>query len=69
MITGGTPVSNTKGVATARAQPGARGQAAIAPSRFPITKLRMVVTSSRPRVQGSACMMTSITVDGYLFRE
>ena len=64
MITGGTPVSSTNGVAIERTQRGAFGQAEMAPRRLPMTKLRMVVTSSRPKVQGSAWAMMSVTVDG-----
>ncbi len=64
MITGGTPVSSTNGVAMLRTQRGARGQAETAPSRLPMMKLRMVVTSSNPNVQGRAWEMMSVTVEG-----
>ena len=65
MITGGTPVSRMKGVAMPRIHFGARGHAAIPPSRLPMTKLRIVETSSRPIVQGKDCAIRSDTVDGY----
>ena len=64
MMTGGTPVSSTKGVAKPRNQRGARGQAAMAPRRLPMMKLRIVVTTSRPSVHGIDCMMRSVTVEG-----
>ena len=52
MRTGGTPVSRMNGVAIVRSQRGERGQAAMAPSRLPMTKLRIVVTSSSPMRPG-----------------
>ena len=63
-MTGGTPVSSTKGVAIERSQRGALGHAEMAPSRLPMMKLRTVVTSSRKKVQGRAWLMMSVTVDG-----
>jgi hypothetical protein len=36
----------------------------MAPSRLPMMKARMVVTSSRPMVHGSDCAMSSVTVEG-----
>ena len=59
MMTGGTPVSRMNGVAIWRSQPGAFGHAATAPSRLPMMKVRMVVTSSRPMVHGSDCAIRS----------
>ena len=38
MMTGGTPISKTNGVAIIRTHWGERGQAANAPSKLPITK-------------------------------
>jgi hypothetical protein len=67
--TGGTPVSRMKGVARARIQRGERGQPAIAPKNVPITKLRIVVTTRRPSVQGIDCAIRSMTVVGYFCSE
>ena len=64
MMTGGTPVRRMKGVAVERSQPGALGQAATAPISVPMTKLRTVVTSNSPIVQGKDCAITSVTVMG-----
>ncbi|MDF2984477.1 MAG: hypothetical protein K0Q69_4249 [Devosia sp.] len=64
MMTGGTPVSSTKGVAIPRSQRGDLGQAEMAPRRLPMMKLRMVVNSSRKKVQGRAWLMMSVTVAG-----
>ncbi len=69
MITGGTPVNRMKGAAMVRSQRGDFGQAATAPRRLPMMKLRMVVTSSSARVHGIACRIRSVAVAGYLFSE
>ena len=52
-----------------RSHSGDRGQADSAPNRLPITNERIVVTISRPMVQGSASMIRIHTVLGNLLSE
>ncbi len=69
MSTGGTPMRSTKGVARLRSQRGAAGQAATAPSRFPMTNERTVQTNSSDMVQGRDSMSSAHTVLGNLFSD
>src|SRR6185436_4739369 len=69
MTTGGTPWNKIKGVAKVRSHCGARGQAATAPSRLPITKDKAVVTANNVIVQGSESITRPMTVLGYLLNE
>ena len=62
-------MSSTNGVAMVRSQVGARGQAAMAPIKLPIMNDRTVVTRTSENVQGSASIISSQTVLGYLLSD
>ena len=64
MSTGGTPVSRMNGVAIARIQRGDARPGRDGAQQVPMMKLRIVVTTRRPSVQGIDCAIRSVTVVG-----